>query len=64
VGNNFAMRIPLYFEVDGRIVRAGYGSIRGSSTVTINMTLPKKPKRVLLDARHDLLASDITIKEQ
>ncbi len=61
---NFLMRVPLYFDFDGKMVRAGYVRMPGTDQpgeATIN--LPKKPKRVLINANHDLLAAEIVVKE-
>ena len=58
------MRVPIYFEIDGHMIRAGYVSMRGDMTsAEVKIALPKKPKRVLLNGYHDILASDITVKE-
>ncbi|HWZ32325.1 MAG TPA: M1 family aminopeptidase [Bryobacteraceae bacterium] len=64
VAPEFLMRVPIYFDFDGRIVRAGSLPIRGSMTSNeIKIELPKKPKRVLLNARHDVLAAEAIVKE-
>ncbi len=64
VSANFLARVPLYFEIDGRVVRAGYVSMHGNMTSNeVKIALPKKPKRVLLNGFHDVLASEITVKE-
>jgi aminopeptidase N len=64
VSANFLMRVPIYFEIDGHMLRAGFVSMRGNTTSNeLKIALPKKPKRVVLNAFHDILASDITVKE-
>jgi Peptidase family M1 domain/Carboxypeptidase regulatory-like domain len=64
VSQNFMMRVPIYFEIDGKIIRAGYIAMHGSTTSNeVKITLPKKPKRVLIAPFHDVLASEISIKE-
>ena len=61
----FVMRVPLYFDIDGRVVRAGLVRLEGSTTsAELTIPLPKKPRRVLIDANHDVLAAEITVKEQ
>ena len=55
VPKDFAMLVPLYLEFDGPPVRAGVVTLIGSSSVPIEVTLPRKPKRVLLNAWHDVL---------
>jgi hypothetical protein len=64
VSANFLARVPIYFEIDGHMIRAGYVAMHGNQTSSeVKIALPKKPKRVLLNANHDILASDITVKE-
>jgi hypothetical protein len=64
VSPNFQTRVPIYFEIDGRMVRAGYVSMKGNTTSNeVKIGLPKKPKRVLLNGLHDILAAEITVKE-
>jgi hypothetical protein len=64
VTSNFINRVPIYFEIEGHMVRAGYVTLRGEMTSNeVKIALPAKPKRVLLNANHDVLASDFTVKE-
>jgi hypothetical protein len=57
----FRMRVPLYAEFDGRMTRLGWVPVEGSSTTKeFKVKLPKKPKRVVLCANYDVLASSIT----
>jgi hypothetical protein len=57
VGPNFAMPVPIYLDFDGRLVRIGQVTMIGSSTNDkIEVMLPKKPRRVLLNANYDVLA--------
>jgi len=64
VSPDFLMRVPLYFDFDGRVVRVGSSVLRGSMTTPeILLKLPKKPKRVLLSANHDVLAAEAVVKE-
>jgi len=64
VSANFLARVPIYFELDGHMIRAGYVAMHGNQTSNeIKIALPKRPKRVLLNANHDILASDIAVKE-
>jgi hypothetical protein len=61
VGPAFKMRVPLYAEFDGRMARLGFVPVAGSSTTQeFKVKLPKKPKRVVLCANYDILASSIT----
>jgi hypothetical protein len=55
VGPEFLMAVPVYADFDGQLVRLGAAGIAGNSSAAINVLLPKKPKRVLVNARHDVL---------
>jgi aminopeptidase N len=56
VGPNFAMLVPLYADFDGKIVRLGTIRMFGDSTNdTIQVMLPSRPKRVMINANHDVL---------
>ena len=41
-----------------RVVRLGVGTIVGSrtSTVSVNVALPQKPRRAIINAMHDVLS--------
>lgn len=52
---DFVMLVPLYAEFDGGIVRLGQARMTGSNTLPIQMELPKKPKRVMINHFHDVL---------
>jgi hypothetical protein len=59
------MRVPIYVEFDNGLMRLGSARIRGNMTGEImkDLKLPKKPKRVLINANYDVLASESTSKE-
>ena len=64
VSSRFVMGVPIYFDFDGRVIRAGEVALVGNETSNeIKLRLPKKPKRVLLNANHDVLAADTVVKE-
>lgn len=64
VSPNFVMRVPIYFDFDGKVVRAGYVTLKGNSTSSeVKIDLPKKPKHVVLNANHDVLAAETVVKE-
>jgi hypothetical protein len=64
VSPEFVMRVPIYFDFDGKIVRAGYVTLKGASTSgEVKLNLPKKPKRVVLNGFHDVLAAEAVVKE-
>jgi len=64
VSSDFRMRVPIYFDFDGRWVKAGTVGLAGNATspdMVIN--LPKRPKRVSLNANHDVLSAEVVVKE-
>jgi hypothetical protein len=64
VSPDFVMRVPIYLDFDGRVVKMGSILMHGNSTTPeISVDLPKRPKRVLLNANHDVLASEAVAKE-
>ena len=64
VSDRFLMGVPIYFDFDGHIMRAGSVALLGNMTSSeVKLRLPKKPKRVLLNAMHDVLASEAVVKE-
>ncbi len=64
VSRTFVMSMPVYFDFDGQITRAGSVPLVGEQTSNeFKIRLPKKPKRVLLNANHDVLAAEAVAKE-
>lgn len=60
VPEDFKMVVPIYLDFGDRIVRLGTANITGnSSTPELKVKLPAKPKRVLVDANRDILATEI-----
>lgn len=60
VSDGFAMIVPIYLDFDGNVMRLGEAQVTGStSTPPFEVMLPKQPKRVLLNARHDILANEV-----
>jgi Peptidase family M1 domain len=56
VDANFTSLVPLHAEFDTGLVRLGVVRLLGNTTVDkIQLMLPKKPKRVLINAYHDVL---------
>jgi hypothetical protein len=65
VPERFAMAIPLYFDFDGHIGRAGSLALHGNETSKeFQIRLPKKPKRVMLNGEFDVLAENVEMKER
>jgi hypothetical protein len=49
----------VYLDFDGNLTRLGSIAVIGSQTSPeFKVMLPKKPKRVLLNAHHDILATE------
>jgi len=64
VSDKFVMPVPVYAEFDGNLVRLGFMRMQGSSTNDgLKIRLPKKPRRVLVNANYDVLASESSSKE-
>lgn len=63
VSEHFKMIVPVYLDFDGKLVRLGTVPVLGNGTKEFQVRLPQKPKRVLLNAFHDVLASE-SISEQ
>jgi aminopeptidase N len=65
VSGAFKMRVPVYADIDGKLFRLGsLGLIGSQTTPEFKIKLPKKPKRVLLNANHDVLASSEKVEQQ
>jgi aminopeptidase N len=57
VGPNFKMIVPIYGDVDGRMVLLGRARVAGpDKPVTITAKLPVRPRRVVINANYDVLA--------
>ncbi|HEY2933524.1 MAG TPA: M1 family aminopeptidase [Acidobacteriota bacterium] len=58
VNENFVMPVPIYVDVDGKIVRLGTALARGNTTVgPLEVLLPSKPQRVMLCYFEDVLCT-------
>ena len=56
VDSNFVMPVPIYADFDGRVMRLGSVRMIGNSTnQAIQVLLPSRPKRVIINANHDVL---------
>lgn len=59
VSDGFRRLVPVYLDFDGNLVRLGEVTATGNTTVPeFSVKLPKKPKRVLINAFGDVLASE------
>ena len=57
VSDSFAMKVPLYVQVDGTPRRLGMLSVKGSSTATADVPLPLRPEKVTADEYHSILCT-------
>jgi aminopeptidase N len=55
VPDDFVMMVPIYLDFDGQVMRMGAARLLGNTTLPMQVELPKKPKRVLLNYFHDVL---------
>ncbi len=59
VSPNFKMVVPIYLDFDGKIMRLGSASVMGNMTTKeFQVKLPQKPRRVLINYHHDVLAHE------
>ena len=60
VSPGFKMIVPLYAGLDGEPKQLAQIRVVGSATTKeFRIPLPRRPKRVLLNAEHDVLASEV-----
>ena len=63
VSDNFVMRMPVYLQVNGKLIQFGSSVIEGNGpTPDFEVTLPLMPDAVLINAQHDVLAEKVTIE--
>jgi hypothetical protein len=56
------MRVPVYLDFDGNMMRLGSVPITGNQTSPeFKVIIPKKPKRVILNAHHDILTAESVV---
>ena len=62
VSPRFEMPIPIYLDFDGKPFQMGRVFLVGNlKSKEFQARLPKRPKRVLINAEHDILASQVTV---
>ena len=62
VTTNFKMLAPLYLDFTGKPILVGQIGLAGNTTSKeFRIALPQRPKRVLLNAEHDVLASEVVV---
>ncbi|HKA00552.1 MAG TPA: M1 family aminopeptidase, partial [Candidatus Solibacter sp.] len=62
VSDEFKMLVPVYLDVDGKMIRLGLVPVTGNKGVDFKVKLSQRPKRVLINAHHDVLASEVENK--
>ena len=56
----FKMVVPIYVDFGGKPIQLAQIRLVGSTTTKeLRIPLPSRPKRVLLNAAHDVLASEV-----
>jgi hypothetical protein len=60
VSDRFLGLVGIYVEIDGKTLRLGQAAVEGSTPTEFKVKLPQKPKRVIVNAFHDVLAVDST----
>ncbi len=64
VSERFKMLVPLYLDFDGKWTRLGEATLIGNATTPeFKVTLPQRPKRVAINAFHDVLSME-SVSEQ
>jgi hypothetical protein len=64
VSDGFLMRVPVYLDFDGNVIRLGSVAIQGNKTSQdFQVKLPKRPKRVMINTMQDVLAAQSESKE-
>lgn len=66
VSDHFMMRVPVYLDFDlpsGPVAMSDIGVMGKTPSQEIKVKLPRRPKRVLLNYNHDVLARDISVQE-
>jgi hypothetical protein len=60
VSPDFKMLVPVYLDFNGKVMRLGEVIANGNTTTPeFKVRLPEKPRRVFINANHDILASDV-----
>jgi hypothetical protein len=65
VSERFKMVVPVYVDLDGKVMRLGEATLIGNTTTQeFKVKLPQKPKRVLINAFHDVLSMESVSQEK
>jgi hypothetical protein len=63
VSVRFKMPVPVYAELEGKKLLIGSMLMNGNSTGEFRAKLPETPKRILLNANHDVLTDKEEVKQ-
>ena len=55
VPSNFVGLVPIYADFDGRLMPLGTARITGTRSIDLKLSVPSKPKQVLINAMNDVL---------
>jgi hypothetical protein len=55
VSDKFVMAAPIFGEFDGRLIRLANVPIRGNTTRTFELTVPRLPKKIVVNGLRDVL---------
>jgi hypothetical protein len=65
VSERFKMVVPVYVDLDGKVMRLGEATLIGNTTTQeFKVKLAQKPKRVLINAFHDVLSIESVSQEK
>jgi hypothetical protein len=62
VSEGFRMLVPVYLDIEGKMIRLGEVPVAGNHSVDFKIRLSQRPKRVLINAYHDILANEVVNK--
>ena len=56
VSDRFRMTVPIYADVAGKQVRLGNAPLLGNNSYRVDVALPWKPRKVMINANYDVLS--------
>jgi hypothetical protein len=63
VSPSFKMLVPVFADFGGKWVRIDVEAMRGNSTNTFHVAMQPRPKEILLNENHDVLAAKDVVVE-
>ena len=64
VSDDFKMIMPIYLQTRNKLIRLGAASLYGSSSMELDVPLPRMPEKVVINPYHDVLARKVTVRRQ